>query len=444
VPSGGDGYYGGTRYFAVRSSGSYYPMSRTRYIAVRNVDLDDTPRYVAVRRSPASYEMGTRYVAVRNYAPSVRYVAVRQYEPRTRYIAVRNIDRYVDRNVDYDDDDAPQYVAVRRRPVYDSGTRYVAVRNTNRYYDDDDSRYVAVRSSLDEIEATQPRHVVVKSDYLAGTEEVIVPNSSYDDTAYAAPAIEDDNSEDVAYTPAAYAGGTSKTYLTTSEAESPCMHNVAVRTCDGTINTRTVGYIPAADDIDDDDQAILDGDGTTYVAAGDVDDACLSPVAYRASPRTITTRSVNYIPVEDVDDVAFQGGSEPTILNENISASTISYAPVIDDDDVDLKANTTYVAADNADDNCAQTVAHRSCGDEIGASNVSYVPVDDVEDVDTDNVSVVPVKDVEGVSDEPVSYIPADSMNSGAVSYVPIQSVDYVDTSDTAADCPISSSDDEG
>jgi len=56
----------------------------------------------------------------------------------------------------------------------------------------------------------------------------------------------------------------------------------------------------------------------------------------------------------------------------------------------------------------------------------------------------VPVKDVEGVSDEPVSYIPADSMNSGAVSYVPIQSVDYVDTSDTAADCPISSSDDEG
>jgi len=364
-------------YVVARNGGSYYPVSRRSYIAVRNVDYDDAPRYAAVRRYPGDADTGTRYVVVRNYQPRARYVAVvNNYVPRTRYVAVRNID--------YDDDYdvAPSYIAVRSHPVYDSGPRYVRVRDTDDY-DEAPTRYVAVRnvdngcacavSSLDQVETVAPRHVVVKTDYIAGTQEIITPSPSYDDTAYVAQPLDTAGSPGyVTYSDAAYTSSDDDGYIPASDVEYP-----------RTVNTRTVGYVPVSDNYDTDDQAILDDGGTTYVAADDVENAYLSPVAYRASPAVVSARAVSYVPAEDVDDVAFQEG-DTTYISADNAASMASYVPV----------------ADELNNSC-------SCGDALGAEAISY---------------------------QPVTFVPVDDMNVEAVSYVPADSVDYVDTNGTAAD----------
>jgi hypothetical protein len=268
---GGSGYYTSSpRYVAVRASRSYQPARRVRYIAVRNDDMDYAPsRYVVVRRQPAYVDPGSRYIAVRSYAP------------RTRYVAVRYSDMDAD-DVDYDY--SPHYVAVRRQPVYVS-PRYVAVRNVDTDYDDDDyvapapARYVAVRnvgnacacgvSSLNDVEVTAPRHVVVKTDYIAGTQDTIVPRSSYDDTAYLnAPAPNLSTARYVNYDNAAYWDDGNQRYIPASYAETPQL--------------RTVSYIPADYDSDFDDEAIPDTDDASYIAADDVGDACLSKIAVQA------------------------------------------------------------------------------------------------------------------------------------------------------------------
>jgi len=382
------GYYkdSGTRYVAVRrSSNSYYPMSSSRYVAIRNVDYDYAPRYVAVRRQPAYVDTGTRYVAVRNYVP------------RTRYVAVSDMDM---------DDYAPRYVVVRTRPAYDTGTRYVAVRNINTDYDVGRTRYVAVRnvgnscacndelrSSLDQIETTSPRHVVVKTDYLAGTQEVIVPNSSYDDTAYVAPSENVVETSDIAYSNAAYMNTSGDTYVSASNMESP----YAVRTYPEAATTGTVNYVPVTDDYDVDDQVILDNDDATVIAAGDIGDACLKPIAVNESPEGMTTEAVSYVPIQNVDD--------------DYAASTVQYVPVAEDNDDIVNADTTYVAADNVGDSCSCPVASGIYNEDLGAGNVSYVPVSDVESMD----------------DATVSYVPASESDVGTVSYVPAESIDNVD-----------------
>ena len=383
------GYYNdsGTRYVAVRrSSNSYYPMSSSRYVAVRNVDYDYAPRHVAVRRQPAYVDTGTRYVAVRNYVP------------RTRYVAVSDMDM---------DDYAPRYVVVRTRPAYDTGTRYVAVRNINTDYDAGRTRYVAVRnvgnscacndelrSSLDQIETTSPRHVVVKSDYLAGTQEVIFPNSSYNDTAYIAPSENVVGTSNIAYNNVAYMNTSGDTYVSASNMESP----YAVRTYPEAATTGTVNYVPVTDDYDVDDQVILDNDDATVIAAGDIGDACLKPIAVNESPEGMTTEGVSYVPIQNVDD--------------DYAASTVQYVPVAEDNDDIVDADTTYVAAGNGVDSCSCPVASGVFDDDMGASNVSYVPVSDVE----------------GMNAAAVSYVPVNETDVGTVSYIPAESIDNVDT----------------
>jgi len=304
----GNGYYSNVpTYVAAQNVNSYYPMSRTRYIAVRNDDVAYTPRYVAVSRQPAYVDTGMSYAVVRN-------------APHTKYVAVRDMD------MDYGN---YGYAPTQ----YDTGTRYVAVRNISSGYYERPAPYVAVRnanagcgcavSSLEDTETFSPRHVVVKHDYLAGQQEVVYPDTSYGNTAYVAVPSENFDRTNVSY----------DSYQPTSY-----------------VDTGRMNYIPANYDSDIDDQAILDTSDAAYVAADDIEDACLSPVALRASPIVVKTKAVGYVPV-------------------NRAAKMVSYVPVSNIEDIDT-------------------------------APVSYVPVE--------NIKYVPV---EKMQDRTVSYVPASSFN---------------------------------
>ena len=367
----------GARYVAVPNDSGYDPFSRTRYLAARSIDPDDTSRYVVVRHSPAFVDTGSRYVAVRNYAPrtrsvavrnidydddAIRYVAVRRIAPQTRYVAVRNIDY---------DDDATRYVTVRRVAPQ---TRYVAVRNID--YDDDALDYVRVRNVDAPVDISSARHVVVKTDYLTGTEEVIVPQSSNDDTAYVEPGIDDVSmTTHVAYTPSEYTNRDSVTYHAASDMEIAYPEAVS---------TRTVSYVPISKNNYMDDQAFIDEEGTTYVAASNVDGACLSMGDVDTSPEVVTTRAVSYVPANYVENDASLMVSDPTYIETDDTAASVSYVPV----------------ANDLDHSCTCADALSTSDDNVGTSTVSYVPADEVADAVPETVSYDPAETVEIVAYE--------------------------------------------
>ena len=375
VASRSDSYRNGARYVAVRNGDVQYKKSRTRYIAVRDVDRYEAPRYMSVRR-PVYRESSTRYVAVLDghreklvpareiadvYDDDVRYVKVRRapvyreqvayYEaPRTRYVRVRNIDS-----------GCARVVARRGCPdqVGTLSTRRVVLRDDDAY--ETRTKYVAVRDEIEE------------DDY--DRDEVV-----YDrETDYVSASVDDVDDEYVA-PPAALVSSTNyidddDAYLMTHEVESPYMRQVAVRTYPETYGTRTVSYRPVSHYNDDiDDQAFLDGGGATYVAAGDFEDACLKRTAVYEEPVAMSTRDVRYVPVDDVDDYAFHGGSAETFVEVRQPAVPVAYTPV--DQDVD------YIDSD-----------------------VAYVATDDVDYVEAETASYAPARQVEYVETEPVSYV---------------------------------------
>jgi hypothetical protein len=366
----GNGHSVGNRYVAVRNGDGLYKVRQTRYIAVRNADLDDAPRYVAVRRHPTFVDDdGTRYVAVRKYAPRVRYVAVREL-----------------------DDDDQEYAALSRYRVRDTSPRYVAIRSTADDGFESRTKYVAVRNvDIDPVETTMPRHVVIKTDLLAGTREVIVPESSYNDSAYIAPPIDNVTATtDAVYTPAADSDG--ETIVATSDdvQEDP-----------EAVSTTMVSYAPVYND-DSNDQAILDTGGVTYVAAGDIGDACLSPVA--------STEAVTYVPIEEADVAASDMESDITYIAVNDASPPIRNVSLVEENDV-ADADTTFVATDN---------------DAMDTGAVSYIPVQDVEETNAETVSYVPA--------ETVTYVPVENMDAGTVMYVQADSIGDAETTDNAAD----------
>lgn len=368
----------GKKFVAVRNGSGFNKVRRTRYIALRDASFDDAPRYVAVRRNPVYLDNdGTRYIAVRKQAP------------RIRYMAVRSIDA---------DGDAPRYVAVRRVPAVryvDNGdrTKYVAVRNIRNAC----ACPVSLRSGLDDVETPSKRHVVIKTDDLAGTQEVVFDSRGSDNTL-ALDTESADNAavlQEVSYDDASV-------LQTKSDADIELLSDNGDRFVDSDATYSDANYVTAAGDMnsyapvtyvnDVDDQALLDGDGVTYVAAGNIEDACLRPVT---SPET-----VSYIPAEYVDSDSVMEGDATHIVTE-VAAPEIEYVPVVEDNSLD--AETTYVAAGSIDEDCLRT-----CGD-VDADTVSYVPVEDVEDMnDVETVSYVPVDSVDNVDAEPV-YVADDS-----------------------------------
>jgi len=392
-------YYGVTPgYVAVQSVNGYYPVNRinrTRYVAVRNVEMMDAPRYVAIRRQPAYVNNGAGYVVISNYVPNTRYVAVRDMDMDDVYY-----------------DQSPRHTAVSHYPVYDTGTRYAAVRRSD--YDmggrysavrdyDMGGRYVAVRNSdvgctcgaagEDELGTTLSRHVVLRTDDLAGTQEVVYPDQdqNYDDTAY----VVQPSSRFVAYENAGFAE-----------------HRGLTLVPDDYAGTASDVYIRMKDDSENYDQAIPDTRDVTYVASNGVADACLSPVAHRASPVILSRRAVSYAPVEEVDyDNALRGSPTMYVVADN-SASETNYVPVVN-------ADTGYSLASDVNNSCSCPVASDTFDSDADSQNISYYPVSRERGVNVGTVSYEPLRRV--------SYVPVDN------------NVDYEPVADTSAcECPVS------
>ena len=448
----GDSYHDSPRYVVARSSDNYYPTRKVRYVSVRNADTD-APRYMVVRRQPAYVQRQAKVFVVKDadIDDASRYIPVERYSTGTRYVAVRSgyrtgngIVAYVDR-----DDASPRYVTVRRTPVY-SQTRYVAVRD-----DDDDyvrpARYVAVRnvrnacacadelsSRLDQIETRTPGHVVVKSDYIDGTEDVVYRGEVVNDT-YAINNVNYDDDDLYPVSPAVRTNyvGYHETVVPARVAYVPAS-NIAY---DDT-SEMSVSYVPAAtyDDSDYDDQAIFDSNNVTYVADNDIDDACLSTVAVQASMENMA-RTVSYVPVADIDD---DDSSDVSMLYgwDDGSDSAIATVPVVNNGFVDT--GTTYVVADDMSNSCLCPMTTSSLDDDVDVDTVSYVPASYVNDMDPETVSYVPVDDVDvdtvsylpasDIETSTVSYVPENAMGAETVSYVPAESVEHVAVADMSAD----------
>jgi hypothetical protein len=528
-----NGYHSGSsaKYVAVRNGNGYDKLRRARYTAIQDVDLDSV-RYVALRNNATNR---TRYLAVRSgyrrgngivgyvdFDDEPRQVVVRRVVPRTRYVAVRDIDM--------DDYDEPRYVAVRRVAPR---TKYVAVRNINSGC----TRAVALRSCLDDVETTSVRRVVFRDDddgYRVRTKHVVLEDEDDDEAYVIQHEVDDDDDEYISvvndspkyieYTPAAYSNGNGATYIAANNFDNTCVRNIAVRTCrPDAVSSRTIAY-EVSDDDDLDDQAFIHDDGVTYVAANDMEDACLPGRVVGTSTRFVTTRAVESVPEEYVDEDVSLLRKEPAYvetatdnaavpwprwvaldedrtfndldptwvaevedtcetqgvhcnLADQVAAGTVNFVPA---DDEFTTATVSYVPVDNT---AVETVSYVPAGDvdtskvsyvpveAVEATEVSYIPVDDVDeaevsylpvdDVTTSEVSYLPVDDVENVDKETVSflpvsdvdtetvaYVPVDQMRSHAVSYVPVDEVhaqtvsyvpiDQVDTTYVAADeCPM-------
>ena len=367
VAQRGDSYRN-TRYVAVSNGDRYYRKSSTRYIAVRDDDRYEAPRYVAVRR-PVQRARTTKYVAVLDghreklvpvreisdvYDDDIRYVAVRRapvyrervayYEaPRTSYVRVRNVDspcsRVVARKVCPDQVGAvsTKRVVVRDDDAYETRANYVAFRDE---FKEDD---------YDRDEVTYDHDVELDGDVYVAPPVDTVSNTNF--------VVDDDDA-----------------YLTASEVEIAYERPVAIRTYPETYSTRTVSYRPVSyfnNDVDD--TAYLDGGDATYVVDGDIEDACLRQTAVYEEPVAVSTRDVRYVPVDDVDDYAFLGGSAETYVEARRPAAPVAYTPV--DDDVGyIDADTTYVAPAEVE--------------YVESESVSYVNADAMYVADDDCVAI--------------------------------------------------------
>jgi hypothetical protein len=308
-----------------------------------------------------------------------------------------------------DDDEDEEYVKLRRVAPR---TNYVAVRNI----DDDCPRAVALRSCLDDVETKSVRHVVLRDDDddVIQTKYVAVHNDSDDDYVLRKE-IDDDDDEYVAL---ANHSPTYVEYRDTSYSDSTPV----------ALNTRTINY--STDDNDMDETAFIDDDSTMmYIAADDIEDACLSKQVVGTSPTT-----VSYVSVGDDDEEV-----------SHIATETAAVVPqpryvALDDDRVFNDLDPTWVDEVGPEVAAAfnYVPAERV---EVASETASYVPVEAVEAVDAVPADSVAVEDVEDVDTETVSYVPVAAVAETAVSYVPVNDVDEVDVRYVAIAEPVGVSD---
>ena len=482
VATRGDRHYAGSRRMVVRDRyddyGYYQPRRSTRYVAVRDHDRYEAPRYVAVQRRAVRVERPTRYVAVLSgsreklvpvseiadvYDDDIQYVSARRHSGK-RYVSVRSDDDfYRGKYVRYE---APR-------------TRYIAVRNHNTGC----ARAVALRSCLGDAGTMSTRRVVLRSHddigYNTRTKYVAVRDEIEEDDDYERDEV-DYTDDDVDHVDAAEVGGSEyvsdvdevdhdvmptrivssndhidndDAYLTEREVESAYVRPVAVRTSPRTYRTETISYAPVRYYDDDyDDQAYLDGGGATYVADEDIGDACLKPVAYYEEPQyTSTMRTVSYVPADDVDDYAFHGGSAGTYVETRQPVSNVSYVAA-DHDAEHVDSEATYVAAEDDMDTVAQMPVDEI--EHMDAEPVSYVADEDVDAMYVAQDEYCPMDtnmDVSYVEAEPVyapvrrakvrsvSFVPAKRAKVRSVSYVPVKSYQNVETTYVAGEeyCPM-------
>ena len=441
-------YHNGSsaKYVAVRNDSGYNKVRRARYTALQDVDLDSV-RYVALHNRAADR---TRYIAVRSGyrrgngivgyldVDGPRHVAVQRVVPRTRYVAVRDIDDY----------DGPRYVAVRRVAPR---AKYVAVRNI----DSGCTRAVALRSCLDDVETTSVGRVVLRNDvgYSTRTKHVVLEDEDDDDAYAIRHEIDDDDDEYIAvadhtprhveYTHAAYSNGNGATYIAANDFDNTCVRNVAVRTCrPDAVSTRTLAYEVSDDDLDD--QVFVHDDDAIYVAATDMEDACLPRRVVGTSTRFVVTNAVESVPAVYVAEDASPLGSQAAYVETRTDNTAVPWPRYValNEDRVFDDLDPTWVA--EVEDTCLQSGTHCNLAEKVAAGTVNFVPVNDVENLDTETVGYAPVEaiDAEEVSYVPadhtavetVSYTPAANMDTRTLSYLPVDDVDEADVSFVSAD----------
>jgi hypothetical protein len=329
------------RYVAVRNaptyieSGTTYVVARSgyrsgngvvAYINGRNDIDEDDIRYVAVRRQPVTT---TRYVAVRNVDmdddDNVRYLAVRNESPRTRYVAVRN--------VDIDDDD--EYVASAKHDD-------VMIRNAS--YTDDDTIAVPARS------AVSSNYVEYADTAYLGDNVSITPEVVGNTTIKHVRVTSDDDIDDLAFLD----GGGATTYVANDDIEDACMSSRSVSYVPvENVSTRYVAVDDDLDDIDMDDVTItrvptrhietvsyVPASNARYVTADDdietVSYVPASNVRYVTTDDIDDVETVNYVPASNVRYIETDDADCPMAMS-NVSTEPIyvandSVATVADDD----------------------------------------------------------------------------------------------------------------
>ncbi|HEX6126548.1 MAG TPA: hypothetical protein VFZ23_14335 [Pyrinomonadaceae bacterium] len=420
-----------TKYIAVRN---YEPRKKyvavrnvdfddddLHYVAIRrDVNRPEAGmRYIAVR---SGYRKGNGIVAYIDDDP--RYVAVRRIAPRTRYVAVRNIDI----------DDEPGYVAVRTvaprtryvavRNINSGCTRAIALRSCLDKIETTSTRRVVLRD--DDGYSTRTKHVVVRDEidddvYLHGDrDDVSVLRDDIDDDEYIE--VAGKTPKYVEYRDATYSNGNSATYIAANDFEDTCLRNVAVRTCHpDALSTRTISY-EVFDDDDLDDQAFFHDDGATYIAVEDMEDACLPRRVVSTSPATfVTSRAVRSVPAVYVDDDASLDGSGPPYIATKDAVPWPRYV-ALDDDRVFDDLDPTWVA--EVEDTCVRQGAFCNVVDDVAAGTVNFVPVNDFEKTYTETVSYVPADGIENIDARTVSFIPVHDTNVTTVRYIPVDDID--------------------
>jgi hypothetical protein len=337
-------------------------------VAVRDYDYDDVaPRYVAVRRSPV-------YAAEQNYVPRQRVVAVRHPEINdVSYVAVQRVPE-VD---DYYEPRATKVVAVRNTGC--GCSRAVSYRTA---VDDDVDVPFAQRVVYnDDIPYTSSvRHVVVKTDNIDGTEEVLYSSgSNYDDSAY----------------------------VDLPDASIPVTGSVAYNDMD---------------DVDfNGDDAMYDN--VAYVTNDDMDAACLPDSAVYALPR-VATRSVSFTPADEVNDYDVIGGTDVAFVADDEAAPPLQYE-VTDADYEDTQ--TAFVEDGDIDADCPDDVSTMRYDDYTGARAISYVPIEQENNVPVENVVYVPADDNDSDCSCETSM---NTFDNGSVNDVDAVTANYVSYSD--------------
>jgi hypothetical protein len=338
------------------------------YINTRNDIDEDDVRYVAVRKKPITT---TRYVAVRNvdmdYDDNVRYVAVRREAPRTKYVAVRDVD--VDDDEDYvairNDVPHAKYADIRDGDIDDDD---IAIRNVS--HDDHDDIAIRNVSYDDHDDMVMPARHVAKTNYVeyadtayldrnASITPEVVGNTTYRHIRV----TDNEDIDDLAFLD----GGGATTYVADDDIEDACM------------SMRSVSYVP------------VENVSTRYVAVDDdLEDYDTDDVTVTRVP-TRHIETVSYVPVEDIETVNYVPASNVRYVTTDDDIEAVSYVPannvryVTTDDDIDA---VSYVPANN--------VRYVTTDDDIGT--VSYVPASNVRYVTTDD-------DIETVSYVPASNV---------------------------------------
>jgi hypothetical protein len=231
------------------------------------------------------------------------------------------------------------------------------------------------------------RHVVVKSDFIDGTEEVIYSGSDHDASAY----------------------------VDLPDASVPMTSDVSYN-----------------NEVDFDHHAVINDD-VTFADDDDMDAACLPDAVSYSAPAIVRSRAVSYVPIDHVDDPFYVEDDVAYIATDDSAHPPLQYVSSVDDADM-VVAKTAFIEHGDAEETCVSAAVVRECDDDMDLDPVSYVPVDDVDYVYPVTVSNVPVEEIRYTQVNSADDIVFDNDCDTLVTNLDGEPVSFTDTSDVALD----------